>query len=65
MDQRTFIEINNFLLKEIGISSSAVNLGLKLAKENKTSFPITLWSYGILSTNDLNKLYGFIYKTNQ
>ena len=65
MEQITFIEINNFLLKEIGISSSAINLGLKLAKENKTSFPIALWSYGILSTNDLDKLYGFIYKTNQ
>ena len=65
MEPKSIIDINKFLLNQIGLSSSAIDLGLKLAHRNRTSLPIALWSHGILTTNDLHKLYTYIYKTNR
>ena len=51
-----------FLLNDIGIEESSVELGIKLSIRNKTPLPILLWSYGILTIDELDKLYSFLFK---
>ena len=51
-----------YLIKEIGLEESSVELGLKLSKKNNTPLPILLWSYGILTIEELDKLYSFLFQ---
>ena len=51
-----------FLLNEIGLDESAIELGLKLSIRNNTSLPILLWSYGMLTIEELDKLYSFLFE---
>ena len=55
-------EIINFLIEEIGLEESSIELGLKLAIKNNTPFPILLWSYGLLTLQELDKLYTFLFQ---
>ena len=57
--------IITFLLDDIGINQSSIELGIKLSKRNNTPLPISLWSYGILTFDELDKLYSFLYKNNK
>ena len=54
-----------FLKEEIGLELSSIELGLKLSKKNKTPLPVLLWSYGILTIEELDKLYSFLFKSTQ
>ena len=51
-----------FLLNDIGIEESSIELGIKLSIRNNTPLPILLWSYGILTIDELDKLYSFLFK---
>ena len=51
-----------FLLDEIGLSHSSIELGLKLSLRNNTPLPILLWSYGMLTIDELDKLYSFLFQ---
>ena len=51
-----------FLVDEIGLDESVIELGLKLSIRNKTPLPILLWSYGMLNLDELDKLYSFLFK---
>ena len=51
----------NFLLTDIGLSKSAINLGIKLSRKNKASLPITLWSYGLISIDELDRIYNYLW----
>ena len=51
-----------FLVNEIGLDESLIELGMKLSLRNKTSLPISLWSYGILTIEELDKLYSFLFQ---
>ena len=51
-----------YLFNEIGLNESSIELGLKLSIKNKTPLPILLWSYGILTIEELDKLYSFLFK---
>ena len=55
----------NFLANEIGLDESSIELGLKLSIRNKTSLPILLWSYGMLTIDELDKLYSFLFQNNE
>ena len=55
-------EMINFLSDEIGLDESSLELGLKLSKKNKIPLPISLWSYGLLTIKELDKLYSFLFK---
>ena len=52
----------SFLLDEIGLEESSVELGLKLANKNNSPLPVLLWSYGILTIEELDELYTLIFK---
>ena len=55
-------KIISFLLDEVGLEVSSVELGLKLANKNNSPLPILLWSYGILTIEELDELYTLIFK---
>ncbi len=52
----------SFLIDEIGLEESSIELGIKLSIRNKTPLPILLWSYGILTIDELDKLYSFLFE---
>ena len=51
-----------YLIDEIGLNESAIELGLKLSIKNNTSLPVLLWSYGMLTIEELDKLYSFLFQ---
>ena len=51
-----------FLINEIGLDESLIELGLKLSIRNKTPLPILLWSYGMLTIDELDQLYSFLFQ---
>ena len=55
-------KIISFLIDEVGLEESSVELGLKLSNKNNTPLPILLWSYGILTTEELDDLYTILFK---
>ena len=55
-------EIIDFLFNEVGLEESSIELGLKLSKRNNTPLPILLWSYGMITIEELDKLYSFLFQ---
>ena len=62
MDNYLQKEMIIFLINELGLHESSIELGLKLSLKNNTSLPISLWSYGILTIEELDKLYSFLFQ---
>ena len=52
----------NYLLNDIGLEESSIELGIKLSMRNNTPLPILLWSYGMLTIEELDKLYSFLFQ---
>ena len=55
-------EIIIYLFNVIGLDESSIELGIKLSIKNNTPLPILLWSYGMLSIEELDKLYSFLFQ---
>ena len=51
-----------YLFNELGLDESSIELGLKLSMKNNTPLPILLWSYGMLTIEELDKLYSFLFQ---
>ena len=51
-----------YLFNEVGLEESSIELGIKLSIKNKTPLPILLWSYGMLTIEELDKLYSFLFQ---
>ena len=51
-----------YLFNVVGLDESAIELGIKLSKKNNTPLPILLWSYGMLTIEELDKLYSFLFQ---
>ena len=62
--------MNNYVSKEmiiylfnaLGLDESTIELGIKLSIKNNTPLPILLWSYGMLTIEELDKLYSFLFQ---
>ncbi len=62
--------MNNFVSREmiiylfdvLGLEESTIELGIKLSIKNNTPLPILLWSYGMLTIEELDKLYSFLFQ---
>ena len=52
MDNNSNRKIILFLMDEIGLNESSIELGLKLSIKNNTPLPILLWNYGILTIEE-------------
>ena len=62
MDNYVSKEIIIFLFNVIGLDESSIELGIKLSIKNNTPLPILLWSYGMLTIEELDKLYSFLFE---
>ena len=51
-----------YLFNVLGLDESTIELGIKLSIRNNTPLPILLWSYGILTIEELDKLYSFLFQ---
>ena len=58
LDKEMIIYLNN----ELGLEEYSIELGIKLSKKNNTPLPILLWSYGMLTIEELDKLYSFLFQ---
>ena len=62
--------MNNYLSREmiiylfnvLGLDESTIELGIKLSIKNNTQLPILLWSYGMLTIEELDMLYSFLFQ---
>ena len=55
-------ELIIYLFNVLGLDESTIELGIRLSIKNNTPFPILLWSYGMLTIEELDKLYSFLFQ---
>ena len=51
-----------YLFNVLSLDESTIELGIKLSLKNNTPLPILLWSYGMLTIEELDKLYSFLFQ---
>jgi len=54
-----------YLFNELGLDESTIELGIKLSIKNNTPLPILLWGYGMLTIEELDKLYSFLFQKKE
>ena len=62
MNSNVSRELIIYLLNDLGLEESSIELGIKLSLKNNTPLPILLWSYGMLTIEELDKLYSYLFK---
>ena len=62
MNNNVYREMIIYLFNEVGLDESSIELGIKLSTRNNTPLPILLWSYGMLTIEELDKLYSFLFQ---
>ena len=62
MNNHVSREMIIYLFNELGLDESTIELGIKLSIKNNTPLPILLWSYGMLTIEELDKLYSFLFQ---
>tara|TARA_B100000965_G_scaffold43858_1_gene32133 strand:- start:111 stop:320 length:210 start_codon:yes stop_codon:yes gene_type:complete len=49
-------ELCNFIVEKIGISQSALELGVKRSSLENSPLPIVMWSYGLITISQLEMI---------
>ena len=62
MNNNVSKEMIIYLFSVLGLDESTIELGIKLSIKNNTPLPILLWSYGMLTIEELDKLYSFLFQ---
>ena len=62
MNNKASREIIIYLSDVVGLEESSIELGIRLSIKNNTPLPILLWSYGMLTIEELDKLYSFLFQ---
>ena len=62
MNNYLYKEMIVYLFNEIGLKESSIELGIKLSIKNNTPLPILLWSYGMITIEELDELYSFLFQ---
>ena len=62
MDNYVSREMIIYLFNVLGLDESTIELAIKLSIKNNTPLPILLWSYGMLTIEELDKLYSFLFQ---
>ena len=50
-----------FLNLELGLSYTSIHLGIKLSMRNNISLPLALWSHSLITTDELDGFYDFLW----
>tara|TARA_B100000900_G_scaffold10842_1_gene8952 strand:+ start:1438 stop:1626 length:189 start_codon:yes stop_codon:yes gene_type:complete len=61
MNSKISSKVLIYLNKELGLSYSSIHLGIKLSMKNNTSLPLALWSYSLITTDELDRFYDFLW----
>ena len=64
MDNYLYREMIIYLSNVVGLDESSIELGIKLSIKNNIPLPILLWSYGMLTIEELDKLYSCLLYTS-
>ena len=62
MNNYLYKQMITYLINELGLKEPSIELGLKLSIKNNAQLPILLWSYGMLTIDELDKLYSFLFE---
>ena len=62
MNNYVSTEMIIYLFNVVCLDESSIELGIKLSIKNHTPLPILLWSYGMLTIEELDKLYSFLFQ---
>ena len=62
MNKNVSREMIIYLINVLGLDESTIELGIKLSEKNNTPLPILLWSYGMLTIEELDKLYSYLFQ---
>ena len=62
MNNHVSREMIIYLFNVLGLDESTIELGIRLSIKNNTPLPILLWSYGMLTIEELDKLYSFLFQ---
>ena len=65
MDNYFSKNVIDFLLNEIGLDQKSIEFALRLSKRNNAPLAISLWSYGMLTIEELDKLYSFLFQITE
>ena len=49
-------ELCNFIINKLGISQSALDLGVKRSSLENSPLPIVMWSYGLINISQLETI---------
>ena len=49
-------ELCNFIIDKFGINSSTLELGIKRSRLENTPLPVVMWSYGLLTLDQLETI---------
>ena len=49
-------ELCNFVIIKLGISQSALDLGIKRSSLENSPLPIVMWTYGLVTLDQLNQI---------
>ena len=52
----------SYLVDKLELEYPSIELGLRLSIKYNTPLPIILWSYGILTIEELDELYTFLFQ---
>ena len=61
MNTKISFKVLTYLNKELGLSYSSIHLGIKLSMRNNTSLPLALWSHSLITTEELDRFYDFLW----
>ena len=53
-------ELCNFVIDKLGISESALELGIKRSCLENSPLPIVMWSYGLLTLSQLKIIHAWL-----
>ena len=53
-------ELRNFITDKLGISQSALDLGVKRSYLENSPLPIVMWSYGLITISQLNLILSWL-----
>ena len=49
-------DLCNFIIYKLGISESALELGVKRSSLENSPLPVVMWSYGLITLSQLNEI---------
>ena len=61
MNFKITYKVLTYLNSELGLSYSSIHLGIKLSLRNNTSLPMALWSHNLITTDELDRFYDFLW----